>query len=286
MVMDFETFISEGLIRTYPIDKMVDYIRKKYNFTDEEIDIERKSIMIDTSDVNKNVLKNIYQILNMGGYFKSFQIGSVHYFDKKFDEEIFDELKKSGKVKYLYHVSPVENDLKIRSQGLVPKHKNRKYDYPERIYLLSDENLKNNEHFLFDFCNHLHNVQKYNVYNIYRIDFQKLNDIKLYVAPNAKDYVAYYTNDNISPDLIEKIDTVKLSNLNENKVIEFAGFHCRWYDDKISGGCGYCFLNNRCDDKDCSRDGYYETLDECELRSYDLYQKIKLGEIKIGRKEL
>ena len=44
--------------------------------------------------------------------------------------------------------------------------------------------------------------------------------------------------------------------------------------------------NNRCDDKDCSRDGYYETLDECELRSYDLYQKIKLGEIKIGRKEL
>ena len=101
MVMDFETFISEGLIRTYPIDKMVDYIRKKYNFTDEEIDIERKSIMIDTSDVNKNVLKDIYQILNMGGYFKSFQIGSVYYFDKKFDEEIFDELKKSGKVKYL-----------------------------------------------------------------------------------------------------------------------------------------------------------------------------------------
>lgn len=46
------------------------------------------------------------------------------------------------------------------------------------------------------------------------------------------------------------------------------------------------FLNNRCDDKDCSRDGYYETLDECELRSYDLYQKIKLGEIKIGKKEL
>ena len=64
MVMDFETFISEGLIRTYPIDKMVDYIRKKYNFTDEEIDIERKSIMIDTSDVNKNVLKDVLETIN------------------------------------------------------------------------------------------------------------------------------------------------------------------------------------------------------------------------------
>ena len=72
MVMDFETFISEGLIRTYPIEKMVGYIRKKYNLTNEEIDIERKSIMIDISTINMNVLKDIYQILNMGGYFKSF----------------------------------------------------------------------------------------------------------------------------------------------------------------------------------------------------------------------
>lgn len=284
MVIDFETFISEGLIRTYPIEKMVGYIRKKYNLTNEEIDIERKSIMIDISTINMNVLKDIYQILNMGGYFKSFQTGNVYYFDKKFDDEVFDDLKKSGNVKYLYHISPSENDLKIKSQGLVPKHKNKKYDYPERIYLLSDVNLKNNDHFLFDFCNHLHNIQKCNSYSIYKINFSKLNNIKLYVAPNAKDYVAYYTTDNISPDLIEKIDEVKLHSLNENKVLKLMGFHCRWYDDKIDGGCNQCFLNKRCNDENCSKDGYYGTLDEYELLNYDVYQKIKNGEIKFKKK--
>ena len=36
------------------------------------------------------------------------------------------------------------------------------------------------------------------------------NNIKLYRDPNAGNFEAYYTYDNISPDIIQKIDEIKL----------------------------------------------------------------------------
>ena len=278
MVKDFETFVKEmkldeGLIKTYPIEKVVSYIQNKYNLTRDEIDIEQDSIIMDGNDIDKKIQKEVNRILNMSGYFKSFETGSVIYFDKKFNTEVFNDLKKSGEIQYLYHVSPSVNDEKIQNQGLVPKHKNMKYDYPERVYLLSDDNIKKDKDFLLKFCNHLHNIYKrHNIYSIYRIDFSKLNNMKLYIAPNAKDYIAYYTTDCIRPELFEKVDEIKLKDLNENKVVDDYPFHYRWYEDQITNGCEYCSFRSNCHMQNCSKDGYYQGMDEFEVKDYKRFK--------------
>ena len=47
-------------------------------------------------------------------------------------------------------------------------------------------------------------------YSVYRIDFSKVENIKLYKDPNVRDFDSYFTMDNIRPEWIEKIDEIKL----------------------------------------------------------------------------
>ena len=194
-ILDFDEFIlNEGLIVSYPADKVVRYIQKKYNLDDDSVDIlmgdKGESIIVD-KEISQDILDKInLDLVNLAGYFCVLDNNGVLFYDKKFDKEVFNELKQSGKIESFYHITPSKNDKKIQLCGLVPKYKNKKYTYPERIYLLSDENLRDNEYFF--------------------TDFSKLNNIKLYVAVNAKDYIGYYTMDNIRPEWIEKIDEIKL----------------------------------------------------------------------------
>jgi hypothetical protein len=44
----------------------------------------------------------------------------------------------------------------------------------------------------------------------YRIDFSKVEDIKLYKDPHVRDFDSYFTMDKIRPEWIEKIDEIKL----------------------------------------------------------------------------
>lgn len=221
-VLDFDEFIqetslNEGLLMSYQADKVVRYIQKKYNLNDDSVDIltgdKGESIIVD-KELSQDILDKInLDLVNLAGYFCVLDNNGILFYDKKFDKEVFDELKQSGKIKCFYHITPSKNDKKIQSYGLIPKHKNKKYTYPERVYLLSDENLKDNEHFFTDFSKHLHSVSNKDCYDfsVYKIDFSKLNDIKLYVAINAKDYIGYYTMDNIRPEWIEKIDEIHLN---------------------------------------------------------------------------
>ena len=52
--------------------------------------------------------------------------------------------------------------------------------------------------------------KKIKEYSVYRIDFSKVEDIKLYKDPNARGFDSYFTMDNIRPEWIEKIDEIKL----------------------------------------------------------------------------
>lgn len=220
-ILDFDEFIeeislNEGHLITYPADTVVRYIQKKYNLDDESVDIlmgdKGESIIVD-KEISQDILDKInLDLVNLAGYFCVLDNDGVLFYDKKFDKEVFNELKQSGKIESFYHITPSKNDKKIQLCGLVPKYKNKKYTYPERIYLLSDENLRDNEYFFTDFSKHLHSVSNKDcyVFSVYKIDFSKLNNIKLYVAVNAKDYIGYYTMDNIRPEWIEKIDEIHL----------------------------------------------------------------------------
>lgn len=217
-ILDFETFVNhldEGLIKTYPIDKVVSYIQRTLQLTDEDIDIdyEYKSDCIDVGKhLNQDIIDKIDKILSMSGYFEMDSDENIHYYFKKYDDDVFEKLKSENKIKYLYHITPSKNDNKIQKIGLIPTHKNDKYNYPERVYLLSDEKLTNKISFFKRFAEHLQERSKkeYDCYSVYQVDFSKLKDIKLFISPTAYNYDAYFTVDNIHPDYLEKIYEIHL----------------------------------------------------------------------------
>lgn len=80
MILNFELYIlgkalEEGLTMTYPADKVVKYIRNKYNLTDDDIDIDN-DIFTDYILVNKiikdsniELYNKIEHLLKSSGYY-------------------------------------------------------------------------------------------------------------------------------------------------------------------------------------------------------------------------
>ena len=225
-----ETSLNEGLLMTYPADKVVRYIQKKYNLDDDsvELHIDDGEYILVSKKLDKNLFDNVESILKLGGYYQADgNIDDYYTYEKIYEENIFDKLKQSGEIEYLYHLTPSINDKKIQIMGLIPRSRNYRFKYPDRIYLLSNGDSK----FLHNMCATLYqpiflkmmnqvlkkeidrsllDKKKIKEYSIYRIDFSKVEDIKLYRDPNARGFDSYFTMDNIRPEWIEKIDEIKL----------------------------------------------------------------------------
>ena len=223
-VLDFDEFLqeaslNEGLLMTYPADKVVRYIQKKYNLNDDsvELHIDDGEYILVSKNLDEKMFDNVEQILKLGGYYQADEnIDDYYTYEKIYEDDIFDKLKQSGEIEYFYHLTPSINDNKIQSRGLIPRSKNYKFKYPDRIYLFSNGNVK----FLKLVCKELikpillfgteFEKNKVKQYSIYRIDFNKVENIKLYKDPNARGFDSYFTMDNIRPEWIEKIDEIKL----------------------------------------------------------------------------
>lgn len=234
-ILDFDEFIedtllNEGLIMTYPADKVVRYIQKKYNLDDDsvELHIDDGEYILVSKKLDKNMFDNVESILKLGGYYQADEnIDDYCTYEKIYEENIFDKLKQSGEIEYLYHLTPSINDKKIQIMGLIPRSRNYRFKYPDRIYFLSNGDSK----FLHNMCATLYkpifskmmnqvlkkeidrsllDKKKIKEYSVYRIDFSKVEDIKLYRDPNARGFDSYFTMDNIRPEWIEKIDEIKL----------------------------------------------------------------------------
>ena len=227
-ILDFERFtndkIDEGLIKTYPIFKTVSNIQNTLHIDNDVIDIihpgKKDEYIIVDREQDEELLNKIDHMLDSCGYEKTYTDDEVFCYDKKFTDDIFDEMKSLG-IKYLYHITPSVNDKKIAVQGLVPKNKSKKYTYPARIYLLPDTEVKENKIFFKNFCEHLYSLNNEYVdderhtrkivkYSIYKIDFSKLRNIKIYESTNMKSYKGYYTTDCIRPEWMEKIFEIEI----------------------------------------------------------------------------
>ena len=160
---------------------------------------------------------NVESVLKLGGYYQADEnIDDYYTYEKIYEEDIFDKLKQSGEIEYLYHLTPSINDKKIQTKGLIPRSRNYRFKYPDRIYLLSNGDSR----FLKLICKELikpillfgteFEKNKVKKYSVYRIDFSKVENIKLYKDPNVRDFDSYFTMDNIRPEWIEKIDEIKL----------------------------------------------------------------------------
>ena len=73
-ILDFENFVNEGLIMTYPIDKIVSYVQRKLNLTNDDVDIffsqtNQECIAVDNSlsksmeNIKPECLKKIDEII-------------------------------------------------------------------------------------------------------------------------------------------------------------------------------------------------------------------------------
>lgn len=225
-----ETSLNEGLLMTYPADKVVRYIQKKYNLDDDsvELHIDDGEYILVSKNLDEKMFDNVESILKLGGYYQADEnIDDYYTYEKIYEENIFDKLKQSGEIQYFYHLTPSINDNKIQKIGLIPRSRNYRFKYPDRIYLLSNGDPK----FLHNMCatlyqpiflNMINQVLKKEIkreildkkrikeYSVYRIDFSKVENIKLYKDSNVRGFDSYFTMDNIRPEWIEKIDEIKL----------------------------------------------------------------------------
>ena len=120
-ILDFENFVNEGLIMTYPIDKIVSYVQRKLNLTNDDVDIffsqtNQECIAVDNS-LSKSMISKIETILKLGGYNFSHANAnnSILFYNKK-----YGSIADLTGVEYVYHITPSKNDVKIKKEWINP----------------------------------------------------------------------------------------------------------------------------------------------------------------------
>lgn len=192
--------LTEGLIKTYPLEKSINIIKKR--FPNLIIEIEKDGEIYVEGDMIE--LKNYIPLFNNLGYFIStYTINGTDwikdyddntkplaiYLEPKYDIEI-DSIPN-----ILYHASPLKFKEKILKIGFIPKTGNKISKHPDRIYLTDD--LKTAIYFG-------ENIKKEqgDGYCIWKIDGRCLSN--LYSDINLRNN-GYYTLGNISPIYFELI---------------------------------------------------------------------------------
>lgn len=197
--------INEGLIKTYPIDTTIHHIKDFFNLSD--YDIKKVTLLNDivgihviVGDIGKNK-KIMTQAMSSCGY--HFSRVYSEYFDEhngvnyltleylpKFQEyDVSEEIRKNEP--FLYHITPIHNEGKIKNIGLTPKTKNPLTKYPDRIYLLRGSA---GEEYVKALGSALH-VNNNSDYTVFILDTNKVcNKAKLFEDPQSNRGLWTYNN--------------------------------------------------------------------------------------------
>ena len=211
--------INEGLVRTYPIEKTIEYVKNYFKLDDKQI-MKIKGynsddrIMILIPLINDN-LEMVKKAMRLCGYYLAYpkKEGLVNgkwaklQFEPKFEKDISSELRQ--KMKKLYHLTPKYNIGKIRNIGFSPRSKNKLFEYPGRIYFFKG-NVDKKEVIAMGNALSVNNDKVYNngEYALLTISLDKVpNDVEFCFDPNYPNGV--YTRDNISPNVITDIEYFK-----------------------------------------------------------------------------
>ena len=115
--------ISEGLIKTYPIQPSVAILKRKFPSCNISIDIDGEII------INGNLDKEKIKILSTTlGYLVSREDDNFIELEPKYDREI-ENIQN-----IIYHSTLKRHLKKIKKLGLIPKSKNKLSNHPDRIY--------------------------------------------------------------------------------------------------------------------------------------------------------
>ena len=198
--------IVEGLIRTHPIEKSANILKRR--FPELNIEVEDDGEIYIENQPPQKLEKYIPIITNLGYFISKLTINGQEWIkdfnndtkpitfvlESKYDYEV--EIPEN-----LYHVSPIRFKDKIIKFGLTPKTGNKLSNHPERIYLTDDLNNA------IDFGNYLRkeeNSEWYkNGYCIYSIKGTGMS--KLYSDVNFRKG-GFYTLNNIKSENIKLIE--------------------------------------------------------------------------------
>lgn len=210
--------LTEGLIRSYPMHWVWNYVANRANedFVNGGINNKKQHVWFVLQPGSKSI-EPLKQKMETFGYYcaveDSVKTGVYLQFEPKFDIYFKgSEFHSRNNNIVFYHVTPNIYKDKILSNGLIPKSKNEYLIYPDRIYLMLAVEGKEKA---YDMAGMLYekdtNELNNGTYSLFGITLTGLNDIKFYPDRNSPEVKAYFTYENIPPQnivFIEDFDAV------------------------------------------------------------------------------
>lgn len=151
----FSLYLSEGLIKTYPLDKTIQYVKKYLpigrNLIFKSVNNNIERIIVIVANIGENI-NEVIHALNVCGYYLVYPKGNYLHklkknevvrlqFEPKFTENKTKEILTFGD--FAYHWTQPKYLNKINKIGLIPKSTNNSFDYPERIHLVKQTATQN-----------------------------------------------------------------------------------------------------------------------------------------------
>lgn len=215
--------LEEGLIRTYPIDTTMRYIKSYFRLSNNEIfKVEGENgiwrIIVKIYDDKRNH-KLLDRAMRLCGYFpahydrRNTDDGYVLVQYKSInDEDVSAQLRKEEQ--YLVHVTPTYNEEKILKMGFSPKCKNSIFNYPDRVYFSVGSTPSSEILTMLKILSTVNNSEgDTKNYTYFVVDISKISEnVKFFRDQNYKNGV--YTTDNIRPDCIVAKQNINVDTLN------------------------------------------------------------------------
>lgn len=201
--------INEGLIKTYPINKTVEYVTRLFGLTNNQINVINKGnvhkilVMFENSKERREQMR---KAMNLCGYeLASENTENIHnviyqMYTQKFSDSLTNELKR--RMSFLIHVTPSYNKEKILHQGFVPKSKNELFTYGDEIFFFTqDAPIVHIVDQIYQKDCKIKNDLNNHIYTLFQVRLNKIpNDVKFEIDPNLD--FAVRTKDNISSNAI------------------------------------------------------------------------------------
>ena len=209
--------LSEGLIRTYPLEKTISYIKDYFNLSNDDIypvhaENGREQIAINVQIVGNN-LELVKKAFALCGYYlgypreENLQPKKVYelQFEKKYDDDFSKELREHENT--LYHVTPIYYAEKIKHIGITPRSRNKQFGYPDRTYFVIGSAKSIIPYLASELYNSTDNKMHNGRYAVIAIDLNKVpKEMRFYLDPNLK--YSVYTYENIAPNSIKGVEEI------------------------------------------------------------------------------
>ena len=208
-------YLKEDVDEIMEPDDVVNSIKNKYHLPDTFVfkmeAYNKVYIYIITACVGINDKLIEDDMLKMGyfvGSKRNRDIGDgMTYQIQQFEPTSQKQIDETDNIKnnndFLYHWTPEYNLNDILSHGLVPKHENKKFYYPNRIYFILSNTSTHDIDFLGQQLCLVNNIPQNNGnYVLLKINVKTLDDdVRFFYDPNSQ--IAVYTEQKIPNDKIE-----------------------------------------------------------------------------------